>query len=199
MPWLANGKGVSPMNPIEAVKKARVQTDKAMHDVDVSDDVDVDQIRRDMCEHLPPCPFCGKPAVPSAWGWMELGVTCSSAKERCSFASIWMPAHQWILSWVKRRDEMQLLSDAFGSMGRIMAFDPRDWSVNFRDAWLYAIVCGWDSEEESEEDAMGEVAADHMWSSTDITRLRSMRAGVKALTDSVEPRSLRKQALQADE
>ena len=59
----------------------------------------------------------------------------------------------------------------FKSLGDTMAFDPRDHSVNKRDAWTYAIVCGW-------RGALNEVAAIHKWDADAVARLRKLRATV---------------------
>ena len=32
-----------------------------------------------------------------------------------------------------------------------MVFDPRDWSVNRTDAWLWALLVGWDENAQLEE------------------------------------------------
>lgn len=50
------------------------------------------------------------------------------------------------------------------SLRAAMATDPRDWSVNKTDAWLWAIIMGWD-------EALPEVAARHGWTIGDASRL----------------------------
>lgn len=59
------------------------------------------------------------------------------------------------------------IREAISSLERTIAFDPRDWSVNKRDAWIYGVVVGWG-------DAMAEIAAKHDWSQEDQDRLRHL-------------------------
>lgn len=64
-----------------------------------------------------------------------------------------------------------------------LAFDPRDWSLNKRDAWLYGIILGWSEEPETGDPdnvggtlctAMEEVATMHGWTDEDVARLRRL-------------------------
>ena len=36
------------------------------------------------------------------------------------------------------------LENPFESLANTMACDPRDWSLNGRDAWMWGIIHGWD-------------------------------------------------------
>lgn len=40
----------------------------------------------------------------------------------------------------------KLETNPLALLEQIIAFDPRDWSVNYRDFLIYAIVFGWDKE-----------------------------------------------------
>lgn len=73
-------------------------------------------------------------------------------------------------------DEQPALAKALQSAGRCLAFHPRDWAVDHRDAWLWGIVCGWPSE------AMDECAAKFGWSDSDVADLRAMREAVRLIT-----------------
>jgi len=55
-------------------------------------------------------------------------------------------------------------SDAAQSLKSCMAFDPRDWALGERDAWIWGIVHGWD-------DALSEVAYSHGWDEEATVRL----------------------------
>lgn len=48
-----------------------------------------------------------------------------------------------------------------------MHFDPRDWSVLEKDAWIYGIICGWG-------DAIADVAKKHGWTDETVARLRRL-------------------------
>jgi hypothetical protein len=61
-------------------------------------------------------------------------------------------------------------ADVADSLGTVMATDPRDWSLSSRDAWVYAIILGWD------DHSLNEVAKRHNWDSSTKKRLREMRA-----------------------
>lgn len=74
------------------------------------------------------------------------------------------------------REGGRLMSDPESpgdSLRDAMATDPRDWSVYKRDAWYYAIVCGWD-------DSLEEVAAQHGWTEGTIARVRRLHEKFKA-------------------
>lgn len=59
------------------------------------------------------------------------------------------------------------------SVYSIMATDPRDWSVNPVDAWLYGIFVGWP------DAALKEVATKHKWSGETLARLQNLNAEFK--------------------
>lgn len=61
------------------------------------------------------------------------------------------------------------------SLATVVAFSSRDWSANHRDAWIYAIVSGWDDE------ALAEVAAKHDWDAATVARLCRLRLRFEAL------------------
>jgi hypothetical protein len=62
-----------------------------------------------------------------------------------------------------------LFSEIADSLKTSIATDPRDWSRDDCDAWLYGVIVGWDG-------ALPEVAAGHGWSSETLERLRAMRS-----------------------
>ena len=66
------------------------------------------------------------------------------------------------------------------SIDAAISFSPRDWSSHHRDAWIYGIVCGWDSE------SMKELADEYRWTHETTARLRRLHAGYTALKKVVE-------------
>jgi hypothetical protein len=64
------------------------------------------------------------------------------------------------------------------AIANCIAFGSKDWSLDKRDAWIYGIVLGWDNEDkdedESDEDAMGELQSKFGWSDEDVERLRRL-------------------------
>jgi hypothetical protein len=60
---------------------------------------------------------------------------------------------------------MTATENPFDSLREAIAFSSRDFAADKLDAWLYAIVCGWEGE------AMAEVAEQHGWDAATIARL----------------------------
>jgi hypothetical protein len=78
---------------------------------------------------------------------------------------------------------------ALNSLGRCMAFDPRDWALDRRDAWLWGVIVGWDPDEPGETDgAMAEVAAKHGWTDEHVARLRTLHAAVAEVLRAEQPK-----------
>lgn len=76
--------------------------------------------------------------------------------------------------------------DPIKALGDAVAFSPRDWGNDGRDgAWIFGIVCGWDSEGDEHEAsaAMTEIAARYRWDDATVARLRALRAAWKALEE----------------
>jgi len=71
---------------------------------------------------------------------------------------------------------MSDFKEALDSIRSTIAFDARDWSVDRRDAWLYAILVGWD-------DALDEVADKHGWDADSRTRLREYGKSVNEASE----------------
>jgi hypothetical protein len=61
------------------------------------------------------------------------------------------------------------------SLRGCIAFSPKDWSIEMRDAWMYGIVMGWDGE------ALTEVAAKHGWPDGALARLRRIHSAFMSL------------------
>lgn len=65
------------------------------------------------------------------------------------------------------------LIEALISVRRIVTADPRDWTVNRHDAFIYGVFRGWD-------DSAAElgVAAKHGWNADFLARLHLLQAAV---------------------
>lgn len=79
------------------------------------------------------------------------------------------------------------LAEAFASLERLIVHSSRDWGLDRADAWLYAVLVGWDCEQDHEHDdicengaAIEEMAKQHKWAPGDIDRVRRYRAAVRA-------------------
>lgn len=67
------------------------------------------------------------------------------------------------------------LVEALTSARRIVTADPRDWTANRHDAFLYGMFRGWD-----EASTQAEVAARHGWDAQFVARLNRLRDAVDA-------------------
>ncbi|MCM1974609.1 hypothetical protein [Streptomyces sp. G1] len=83
--------------------------------------------------------------------------------------------------------DAQTLADLFEGFGRLLATSSRDWGQYRVDAWLYAVILGWDCEETVHDEtcthgAMEEMQRQHGWSDEAVAKARRYRAAVRALT-----------------
>lgn len=67
--------------------------------------------------------------------------------------------------------------DPFDSLEGCMVTDPRDWSMDRKDAWMFGIVVGWSGK------ALDEVARRHGWLAEAIARLVLLRERFKEARD----------------
>ena len=90
------------------------------------------------------------------------------------------------------RSQMWTLAAIFEGFGRLLATSSRDWGQYAPDAWLYAIICGWDCEEPVHDEtcthgAMEEMAERHGWDAATVAKARRYRAVVHTLTAAAGP------------
>jgi hypothetical protein len=67
------------------------------------------------------------------------------------------------------------LTEALTSVRRIVNADPRDWTANRHDAFIYGLFRGWDDPEMERS-----VAAQHEWNAEFVARLHRLQAAVSA-------------------
>ena len=65
------------------------------------------------------------------------------------------------------------LTEALTSAYRIVTADPRDWTANRHDAFLYGLFRGWD-----DPAAEADVAAKHGWDEQFLERLHRLHSAV---------------------
>lgn len=71
---------------------------------------------------------------------------------------------------------MNILSDyPTESLYNTIVFDPRDWSENCADSWIWGIVVGWD------EGSLKEIQFKFKWSDYDVNRLTLLNKKFKEL------------------
>jgi hypothetical protein len=81
--------------------------------------------------------------------------------------------------------------EALEAMTRAMATNVRDWAADRMDAFLWAVLLGWDCDEQHEHDedacslgAMDEIAARHGWDDHQVERVRRFHRAVLAASGS---------------
>lgn len=90
----------------------------------------------------------------------------------------------------RARAELATLAAIFEGFGRLLATSSRDWGTYAPDAWLYAVICGWDCEETEHNTtcvhgAMEEIAGAHGWDGHAVAKARRYRAAVLRLAAAV--------------
>jgi hypothetical protein len=157
---------------------------------------------------------CGAPAVRDGDRWTHqpgTGDTCMyrpDARPRCpdcQMPHVITPGMQMacasILASIRDRDaavpggageepagETQTLAAMFEGLHTLLATSSRDWSTYRVDAWLWAVLCGWDCEQAEHDEtcthgAMEEMQQQHGWDDEAVAKARRYRAVVRAIED----------------
>lgn len=89
----------------------------------------------------------------------------------------------------QQQPDTETLAAALDGLHTLIATSSRDWGTYRVDAWLWAVLVGWDCEEAHEHDelcdqgaAMAEVQRMHGWDDDTVAKARRYRAAVRALT-----------------
>ncbi|MEU2143593.1 hypothetical protein ABZ741_04680 [Streptomyces globisporus] len=82
--------------------------------------------------------------------------------------------------------EADTLAAALDGLGRLIATSSRDWGTYRVDAWIWAVLVGWDCEQAVHDEtcthgALEETAAMHGWDDATVAKARRYRAAVRAL------------------
>jgi len=83
-------------------------------------------------------------------------------------------------SWDWHRQALAGVIGAVHAVGNIMRVDSRDWAADRTDAYLYAVLIGWD------DAALTEVAARHRWDGHRVAYVRDKRAHLARFVGPVE-------------
>lgn len=83
--------------------------------------------------------------------------------------------------------KLWMLGAALDGMGTLLATSSRNWQTYRVDAWLWAVLCGWDCEEAEHTEtcthgALEETAVMHGWDEAAIAKARRYRAAVRDVT-----------------
>ncbi|MER6249336.1 hypothetical protein [Streptomyces griseorubiginosus] len=92
----------------------------------------------------------------------------------------------------RQQPDTETLAALFEGFGRLLSTSSRDWGQYAPDAWLWAVICGWDCEETTHSkacvhDVMEEMQQRHGWSDEAVAKARRYRAAVRALTEPTDP------------
>ncbi|MGA4900302.1 hypothetical protein ACPCAJ_21210 [Streptomyces griseoincarnatus] len=84
--------------------------------------------------------------------------------------------------------DLPTLAAALDGLHTLIATSSRDWGTYRVDAWLWAVLCGWDCEDATHTDtcvhgALEEQAARHGWDADTVAKARRYRAAVRAVTE----------------
>lgn len=84
-----------------------------------------------------------------------------------------------LMSWELGEDPRGT-DNPFSSLRDTIAFSSADWTSARDLAWIYALVCGLDGDEEDPEGCMDEVAQRFGWPDAKVARLRRLHAAFVA-------------------
>ncbi|MYR75102.1 MULTISPECIES: hypothetical protein [unclassified Streptomyces] len=83
-------------------------------------------------------------------------------------------------------ETLQTLAPMFEGLVRLLSTSSRDWGEYRVDAWLWAVLCGWDCEQETHDEtcvhgALEEMQRLHGWDDAAVAKARRYRAAVRAV------------------
>lgn len=86
------------------------------------------------------------------------------------------------------RAQLWTLAAALDGLHTLIATSSRDWQTYRVDAWIWAVLCGWDCEQTEHDEtcthgALEETAAMHGWDADTVAKVRRYRAAVRLLTE----------------
>lgn len=141
---------------------------------------------RRMADEASQCPQCGDSLV--GYADDDLVRLTGDPRPYCS-GECATAAHRAALK--KQRQESPL-TPMLAGLERLLVTSSRDWGAYRVDAWLYAVLVGWDCERDHQHEqpcrdsaAMREAAERHGWSDAAVAKARAYRAAVRAVTGMV--------------
>lgn len=86
----------------------------------------------------------------------------------------------------KAEETLRVLAPMFEGLQRLLATSSRDWGGYRVDAWLWAVLLGWDCEEDVHDETcthgtMAEMQRIHGWDDAAVAKARRYRAAVRAV------------------
>lgn len=96
------------------------------------------------------------------------------------------------LAEAQQQPDTETLAAALDGLHTLITTSIRDWGAYRVDAWLWAVLCGWDCEQDKHGETcthgameMEEMQQRHGWSDEAVAKARRYRAAVRALTEPV--------------
>ncbi len=91
----------------------------------------------------------------------------------------------------RAQDTLKTLAPMLQGLDRLLTTSSRDWGEYRVDAWLWAVICGWDCEETEHNGScvhgsMEEMAQRHGWSPDAVAKARRYRSAVRAVQENAE-------------
>lgn len=88
--------------------------------------------------------------------------------------------------------DLSTLAAALDGLHTLIATSSRDWQTYRVDAWIWAVLCGWDCEQAKHDEtcthgALEETAAMHGWDADTVAKARRYRAAVRAVVEAQQP------------
>ncbi|MEU9640908.1 hypothetical protein [Streptomyces sp. NPDC048188] len=88
--------------------------------------------------------------------------------------------------------DLPTLAAALDGLHTLIATSSRDWQTYRVDAWIWAVLCGWDCEQTAHDDtcthgALEETAAMHGWDDATVAKARRYRTAVRTLVEAHQP------------
>lgn len=122
---------------------------------------------------------------------VQNGITWATAELRRHAAEVRRVADETTATETAPVD-LPALAAALDGFGTLLATSSRDWGVYRVDAWLYAVILGWDCEETEHDDtcthgALEEMQQQHGWDAATVAKARRYRAAVRALIETHQP------------
>jgi hypothetical protein len=96
---------------------------------------------------------------------------------------------RWRRRLIEAEAKLAALVPIFEGFERLLTTSARDWGEYRVDAWLYAVICGWDCENTEHDDAicshgaLEEAAEQHGWNEEAIAKARRYRDVVRSIVD----------------
>ncbi|GAB2731578.1 hypothetical protein [Streptomyces bullii] len=102
----------------------------------------------------------------------------------------WRAGHQFaaVEAQPTQPQQDETLAAALDGLHTLIATSSRDWGQYRVDAWIWAVLCGWDCEQTEHDDtcthgALEEMQERHGWDDATVAKARRYRAAVRALVE----------------